>query len=54
MKCPHCDQGIDEGLLKKHFSSIGGKNSKRKITSEQQAKMQAGRKITKEDKDAKN
>ena len=39
MKCPHCNKEfIDPGRSK------GGKTSKRKITQEQQQKMQAARK----------
>lgn len=39
MKCPHCNKPI-----KNPIASAGGKASKRKITPEQQAKMQAARK----------
>lgn len=39
MKCPKCGTTI-----KNPVSVKGGKKSKRKITPEQQAKMQAGRK----------
>ena len=46
MRCPHCDKDIDEKLLKKHFASLGGKKSKRKITPEQQAELQKARKKT--------
>lgn len=42
MKCPNCGCNIPDTLAK--FSSKGGKVSKRKITPEQQAKMQAARK----------
>jgi len=39
MKCPHCNKEFtDPGRSK------GGKTSKRKITQEQQQKMQAARK----------
>lgn len=45
MKCPNCGCIIEDKLAK--FSSKGGKASKRKITPEQQAKMQAARKLAK-------
>lgn len=44
MKCPHCHQTISDELIAKHLASKGGKKSVRKITPEQQAKMQAARK----------
>ncbi|SFV89044.1 hypothetical protein MNB_SUP05-SYMBIONT-5-267 [hydrothermal vent metagenome] len=53
MKCPHCNETIDDKILKKHFASMGGKKSKRKITPEQQAKMQAELKKSRENKNAK-
>jgi hypothetical protein len=43
MKCPHCKKEISNDVLNKHFASRGGKTSKRKITPEQQAKMQTAR-----------
>lgn len=44
MNCPKCNATIPESLLKKWWGSIGGKSSKRKISLEAQAKMQAARK----------
>ena len=44
MICPHCKKDIDDKLINKHFASIGGKASKRKLSSAAQEKMQAGRK----------
>ena len=48
MICPHCNEEIDDSLIAKHLASKGGKSggkkSKRKITPEQQAKMQEARK----------
>jgi hypothetical protein len=44
MICPHCKKDIPEKEIAKHFASNGGKKSKRKITPEQQAMMQAARK----------
>ena len=46
MNCPWCSEPIPETLLKKWWASLGGRSSKREITSEQQAKMQAGRKAS--------
>jgi len=44
MKCPHCLKPINNELIAKAFASMGGSKSKRKITPEQQAKMQLARK----------
>ena len=52
MKCPHCAQEIDDKDISHYLASkggkkggsAGGKKSKRAITPEQQAKMQAGKK----------
>lgn len=44
MNCPHCQQLIPDNLIAKHLASKGGKKSKRTLTPEAQAKMQAGRK----------
>jgi hypothetical protein len=43
MNCPHCNKPIPADQIAAHLGSIGGKKSKRKITSEQQRKMQAAR-----------
>lgn len=43
MICPHCNIDIDNKTIAKHLASSGGKKSKRKITPEQQAYMQAAR-----------
>ena len=43
MICPHCNIDIDNKTIAKHLASSGGKKSKRKITPEQQATMQAAR-----------
>jgi hypothetical protein len=48
MKCPNCGCNISDTLAK--FSSKGGKASKRKITPEQQAKLQAARKAARDKK----
>jgi len=45
MICPHCNKDIPDKDLAKHLASKGGKKSRRGITKEQQARMQAGRKI---------
>lgn len=44
MKCPHCEQEIDDALLAKHLAAKGGRSGKREITPEQQRKMQEARK----------
>jgi len=44
MNCPHCKKEIPTAEFAKHFASLGGKASKRAITPEQQAMMQAARK----------
>jgi len=43
MNCPHCNEPIKADQIAAHLGSLGGKKSKRKITSDQQAKMQAKR-----------
>lgn len=43
MKCPHCSCHIDDKKIAKHLAAKGGSKSKRKITPEQQIKMQKGR-----------
>ena len=43
MNCPHCRKLIDDKLIARYLASTGGKKSKRKITPEQQATMQAAR-----------
>ena len=44
MRCPHCGKEIAEAEVSRHFAARGGRVSRRTITPEQQAKMQAGRK----------
>lgn len=44
MICPHCKKEIPNAAIAKHFASIGGMASKRQITPEQQAMMQAAKK----------
>tara|TARA_R110000803_G_scaffold175898_1_gene238468 strand:- start:1285 stop:1443 length:159 start_codon:yes stop_codon:yes gene_type:complete len=44
MICPHCQKDIPAATVAKHFAARGGSKGKRKITPEQQAKMQAARK----------
>jgi hypothetical protein len=44
MICPHCQQDIPDSAVAKHLAAKGGRKSRRKITPEQQAKMQAVRK----------
>ncbi len=46
MNCPHYNKQIDNKLISKHLASKGGKSSKRTISPEAQAKMQANRKLT--------
>jgi len=43
MNCPHCNKKISDELIAKYFASKGDSKSKRKITPEQQAKMQKAR-----------
>ena len=45
MKCPHCKKEIPDEQLAKHLAGKGGRKSKRTITPEQQAKLQAARKM---------
>ena len=45
MICPRCNKDIPDKDIAKHLASKGGKKSRRVITKEQQARMQAGRKI---------
>ncbi len=47
MKCPHCNKQIPNEQIAKALASKGGAKSKRKITPEQQAKMQKARKLKK-------
>lgn len=44
MICPHCKKNIPDEAIAKHLAAKGGKASKRKITPEQQAKLQQARK----------
>lgn len=44
MICPHCKNDIPDTAVAKHLAAKGGRKSKSKITPEQQAKMQEGRK----------
>ncbi len=44
MKCPHCKKEIPDTEIKQHSASLAGKKSKRTISPEAQAKMQASRK----------
>ena len=48
MICPHCKKDIPDSTVAKHLASKGGKASKRKITPEQQAAMQAARNMPKD------
>jgi hypothetical protein len=48
MICPHCQQDIPDSAVAKHLAAKGGRKSRRKITPEQQAKLQAARKARKE------
>lgn len=52
MKCPSCNNewSPDPKDMAKELGKIGGAKSKRKITAEQQAKMQEARKASKEGK----
>jgi len=43
MKCPHCNGEISDTEAARYIASKGGSKSKRRITPEQQAKMQAAR-----------
>lgn len=43
MICPHCKKEIPDEQIAKHFASKGGSKSKRRITPEQQQKMQEAR-----------
>jgi hypothetical protein len=44
MNCPHCNHHITDETIAAHMGKKGGARSKRKITPEQQAKMQEARK----------
>ena len=44
MKCPSCLKDISDKIIAKYLASKGGAKSKRKIDSDQQIKMQNGRK----------
>ena len=44
MKCPLCLKHISDRIIARYLASKGGSKSRREITSEQQAKMQNGRK----------
>ena len=44
MKCPKCKTEIPDKEIRAYIGSINGKKSRRTITPEQQAKMQAWRK----------
>lgn len=50
MKCPNCKTEIDDKEISHYMASKGGKKSKRKITPDQQAEMQAARNRKKEAK----
>jgi len=52
MRCPNCNIEFtpDPKALAKHLGARGGAKSKRKITAEQQAKMQEARKANREAK----
>ncbi|WP_340152150.1 hypothetical protein [uncultured Sneathiella sp.] len=43
MICPHCQKDISDKTVAKHLAAKGGVKGKRKITPEQQAKMQAAK-----------
>jgi len=48
MICPHCQQDIPDAAVAKHLAAKGGQKSKRTITLEQQAKMQAAKRAKKD------
>lgn len=39
MKCPHCNKDIKESLILQEAARIGGRRSKRKLTSEEAREM---------------
>jgi len=43
MKCPACLKEISDKIIAQYLASKGGAKSRRKITREQQIKMQVGR-----------
>lgn len=47
--CPHCNKEIDNTLISKHLASIGGKKSKRKLTTEQALRMVKAREAKRKD-----
>ena len=48
MRCPHCNKEIPNEQIAKALASKGGSKSRRKISPEQQAKMQAARRRKKD------
>lgn len=51
MKCPNCDKDLPSKLLAKHFASHGGKAGKRKLSTDDLAKMRAGKDAKKNQKE---
>jgi hypothetical protein len=50
MICPHCGKKIDPKMIARHFASIGGRKSKRALTSEEAKRMVAIREIHRKDR----
>lgn len=50
MICPHCGKEIDHKMIARHFASIGGRKSKRKLTSEEAKRMVAIREKNRKEK----
>jgi hypothetical protein len=37
--CPHCKKNIDKSIIARYFAMLGGKKSRRKLSSEDAKKM---------------
>ena len=51
MICPHCGKKIDPKMIARHFASIGGRKSKRALTSEEAKRMVAIREKNRKDRE---